>query len=181
MNTPINQAISTIKLQFPQFKDFPNNPMLPTIIYKRVLVGDVGRESIFRKVFLTHGWTNSWVDGIQNFHHYHSTGHEVLGIINGTCDVQFGGPIGEMVTVEAGDVIIIPAGVAHRSFACSEDFRCIGAYPDGQDYDMNYGKEEEKSTAEINIQKLALPKCDPVYGDAGPLKSFWRIVEFDGV
>lgn len=173
-------AISIEKLLIQEYQSFPNNPFLPLIIYSNAIASG-NKEHSFKKTFAKNGWKHSWVNGIYNYHHYHSTAHEVLGIIKGNCEVQFGGPAGEIKAIHEGDVIIIPAGLAHKCVDCSEDFSCVGAYPDGQDYDMNYGHEDERPGADANIQKLALPKCDPIYGENGPLKSLWKIVEFDGI
>jgi uncharacterized protein YjlB len=71
-------------------------------------------------------------------------------------------------------VIIIPAGVAHKNLNSTNDFRCVGAYPVGQHYDMNYGKKHERPEADNNIRKLPLPPTDPVYGLNGKLFTFWR-------
>ena len=69
----------------------------------------------FKATFARNGWTNAWIDGIHEFHHYHSNAHEVLGIVSGSAPVRFGGEDGELVGVTAGDVVVIPAGVAHAS------------------------------------------------------------------
>lgn len=37
---------------------------------------------------------------------------------------------GVEVDVNAGDVIVIPAGVSHRSISSTEDYRYIGVYPE---------------------------------------------------
>jgi len=53
----------------------------------------------------------------------------VLGIYSGSCDVLLGGEKGIQFTVNPGDIIIIPAGIAHKNVGATEDFKCIGAYP----------------------------------------------------
>ena len=76
-----------------------------------------------------------------------------------------------------GDVIIIPAGVAHKNLGSSGDFRCVGAYPPGQDWDMNYGKAGERPAADENIANVPLPVADPVFGFEGPLMKNWGILK----
>ena len=49
----------------------------------------------------------------------------------GSAQVRFGGEDGELVGVTAGDVVVIPAGVAHACIEASDDFSVVGAYPDG--------------------------------------------------
>lgn len=39
------------------------------------------------------------------------------------------GPDGVEVDVAAGDVVVIPAGVSHRSLSSNGDYRYIGVYP----------------------------------------------------
>lgn len=154
--------------------NFPNNSKLPLIIYKGAFhLHPTDDAGAIKAVFEENGWTNSWVDGIFDYHHYHSTTHEVLGIVCGHADVQFGGPGGVCAELVRGDVVIIPAGVAHKNLGSSEDFACVGAYPDGRDYDMNYGKPEEKPKAEENIAQVPVPEKDPVYGDVGSLQECW--------
>ena len=77
---------------------------------------------------------------------------------------------------QSGDVIIIPAGVAHKNVGSSSDFRCVGAYPLGQSWDMNYGKPGERPQADQNITKVPLPESDPVYGIDGPLVKSWVVI-----
>ncbi len=59
------------------------------------------------------GWGNAWRNGIYHYHHFYSVAHEVLGIAAGRVSVRFGGPTGVETTLMAGDVAVIPAGVAH--------------------------------------------------------------------
>lgn len=70
--------------------------------------------------------------------------------------------------VEKGDVMVVPAGVAHRLLEDVDGaFTMVGSYPTGNSWDMCYGKagEEEKVKA---IGSLAWFERDPVYGDEGP-------------
>ena len=156
---------------------FPNNGKLPLLVYKNAIsIPDQNPAKAVENIFYKSGWGGSWRNGIYSYHHYHSTAHEVLGIYSGKVAVLLGGPNGITVVGEAGDVIIIPAGVAHKNQGSSDDFRCVGAYPPGQNWDMNYGKPAERPKADHNIAKIPLPKTDPVYGDKGPLMAEWGII-----
>ncbi|MDQ3644157.1 MAG: cupin domain-containing protein, partial [Actinomycetota bacterium] len=63
-----------------------------------------------RAQFSEHGWGGSWVDGVFGFHHFHSTSHEVLGVIRGQVTLELGGPQGREFEVSTGDVVVLPAG-----------------------------------------------------------------------
>lgn len=156
---------------------FPNNGKLPLLIYKSAIaIPDLDPASAVEEVFHDNGWGGSWRNGIYSYHHYHSTAHEVLGIYSGSVSVQLGGPNGLMVVAQKGDVIIIPGGVAHKNLGASDDFRCVGAYPPGQSWDMNYGKPGERPKADQNIAQIPLPKTDPVYGKKGGLVEHWSFM-----
>jgi len=77
------------------------------------------------------------------------------------------------LSVEKGDVVIIPAGVAHKNLECSRDFRAVGAYPDGQRPDTRYGKPGERPQVDDNIARVPLPPADPVFGKRGELMTQW--------
>jgi uncharacterized protein YjlB len=153
---------------------FPNS-RLPLVVFQRALAlsgGDAAR--ILEDAFHANGWGGSWRDGIYPDHHYHTTAHEALGVYRGSARVQLGGPQGITLEVHPGDVIVIPAGVAHKNLGQSDDFAVVGAYPDGQRMDMNYGKPGERPAADQRIARVALPTRDPVHGAGGPLLSLWR-------
>lgn len=160
-----------------QNKFFPNSK-LPLLIYKTALnLPDQKNKAadIVQKTFLRNNWGNTWRNGIYTFHHYHSNTHECLGISSGEARVIFGGPGRKSITVNAGDVIIIPAGVAHMCVESSENFECIGAYPQAKNYDIYRGEsEEEFGKSQLRISKVTLPQLDPVFGKEGFLKSYWR-------
>ena len=158
--------------------NFPNNGLLPLLVYRGAFLFNNEKESdtidIVKEILETNSWANSWIDGIYDYHHYHSTAHEILVILNGSCRVQFGGVNGSTLNLEKGDVVIIPAGVAHKRIDEADGFQCLGAYPDGQEYDMNYGNEGERPATDENIRKVPMPENDPLYGSDGPLIKNWR-------
>lgn len=100
-----------------------------------------------------------------------TTSHEVLGIANGKARLCFGhedNPDRVEETVARGDVIVIPAGVAHRLLEDLDGgFQMVGCYPNGCNWDMAYGKKGEEESIG-NIAKLAWFARDPVYGNEGP-------------
>jgi len=154
---------------------FPNNRKLPLLVYRKVLNPDTpDLTSQVQSLFAGNRWGNAWVDAIYDFHHYHSTAHEVLAICQGQARVQFGGMDGIILTLSAGDVVVIPAGVAHKSVGNEGDFVVVGAYPQGQNYDMCSGKHEERPETDKNIVAVPLPESDPLYGANGPLREHWR-------
>lgn len=155
----------------------PNNETLPLVLYKGAIkLPEDNPASTIEEVFHANGWGNSWRNGIFPYHHYHSTAHEVLGIARGSARVQLGGDEnGQTFEIQAGDVIIIPAGVAHKNLGSSSDFLVIGAYPAAQQWDMNYGKPDEHPQAEQNIARVPPPESDPVYGKEGPLVEYWHL------
>ena len=154
--------------------DFPNNSLLPLVIVKQVYTSGV-KPQHFEDPFNRNNWPAAWRNGLYDFHHYHSKAHEALGIYRGWVEGCFGGPGGVTVRAEAGDVIIIPAGVSHCNFGQSADFSVVGAYPEGQRWDMCYGRPGERPTADESIRKVALPVTDPLFGDSGPLLKLWGI------
>jgi uncharacterized protein YjlB len=172
----INQFPEIISELLTDDGTFPNNGKLPLLVYKNaIVIPDVNPAGAVERIFRENGWGGSWRNGIYPYHHYHSTAHEVLGMYGGNATVQLGGPNGLVIDVVSGDVIIIPAGVAHKNLGSSADFRCVGAYPPGQEWDMNYGRPGERPKADENIARVPLPETDPVYGIDGPLLKGWKI------
>ncbi len=153
---------------------FPNNAVLKLVIYTQAFAANPNvSPELIEEIFSGNNWKNSWRNGLYTMHHYHSSAHEVLGIYSGWVEVQFGGPKGTIIRARAGDVIVIPAGVSHKNVEQSSDFQVIGAYPKGQMWDMNYGKEGERPQTERTIQNVPLPEKDPVFGDLGLLFQIW--------
>ncbi len=155
---------------------FPNNAQLPLLVYREaVTLPRRDPAAGFEDLFAAHHWPPAWRYGVFGYHHYHSTAHEVLGIFRGHATVQFGGEQGVVWSVGKGDVVIIPAGVAHKNVACSRDFCAVGAYPAGQQPDRCYGKLGERPQADANIAQVPLPQADPVSGEHGALMTQWMV------
>lgn len=174
MNT-LNEHRTIIPYRLRDDGVFPNNDKFPLIFYKDVLIlsPDAGDKPVIN-LFSDHNWKNAWTDGIFDYHHYHSISHEVIGIVSGIATVQLGGGSGILLELHRGDVMVIPAGVAHKKITGSDDFECVGAYPDGMDYDIKTGRPGERPVADENIRKVPIPATDPVYGDDGPLLKYWK-------
>lgn len=152
----------------------PNNPALPLLVYRGVFARDAADPAVpFEKAFAAHGWGRSWRNGIFDFLHFHTRAHEVLGIACGRARVQFGGARGQELDVEAGDVVVLPAGTGHRRVSASADLLVVGAYPDNSGLDQKRPGEIDHARAVAAIAAVPLPPQDPVYGAGGPLMTMW--------
>ena len=152
---------------------FPNSA-LPVLVYAGVFAEGEGLAGAFEELFEKNGWTGSWRNGLYKVHHYHSTAHEVLGVYRGEVRVCLGGESGPRVTLRAGDVAILPAGVAHKNESQSSDFAVVGAYPEGTSPDLRYGEKGERPRTDQNIAALKRPPADPVQGKPGALSRLGR-------
>ncbi len=163
---------NVITYYFENDGDIPNN-ILPVIIYKNAL--QYLTDKIFESTFLQNGWTNNWQDIILTEDHFHSNTHEVLGLKSGEARLMLGGRKGEIVNVEQGDVIILPAGVGHFSVDNSTDYQFVGGYPNGADWNLKFSlKKEDSPSILAEIANIPIPEKDPIFGDNGPLFEFWQ-------
>jgi uncharacterized protein YjlB len=145
----------------------PNHPSFAILVYHHVEPAARGDAGAVRGLFAEHGWGGSWVDGVFDFHHFHSTSHEVLAVIAGSVTLELGGPQGRAFDVAAGDVLVLPAGTGHRRAAAGGGFTVVGAYPSGQEgYDLLRGDDPaEVQAARQRIAALGAPPDDPVGGE----------------
>jgi uncharacterized protein YjlB len=151
--------------QAPPGDRIPNHPAFPVLVYRGVDAIARGADTA-RALFAEHGWGGSWVDGVFDFHHFHSTSHEALAVVAGAATLELGGPQGEAFDVAAGDVLVLPAGTGHRRATARDGFTVVGAYPAGQeDYDLLRGDDpDEVAAARERIAALPAPPEDPVGG-----------------
>ena len=163
------------------FKDdgkVPNNPALPVVVYKQAVeqprTGE--RASAIETLFKANGWgRDMWRNGVFPFVHYHAEVHEALGIARGHARVQLGGQQGQTFELQAGDVVVLPAGTGHQKLMGSDDFLVIGGYPPDGTYNLCRGDNPAgRDSALTTIPNVPLPDSDPVTGKDGALLKLWR-------
>lgn len=150
----------------------PNSARLPVLLYETA-IADPGPDAAeaFERLFRRNGWSPQWRNGIYDYHHYHSTAHEALGVAAGRAHVLLGGAHGQEVDVRAGDCVVLPAGTGHCLLDASPDLLVVGAYPPGQDWDL---RRDALSAAErAEMAALAIPESDPIVGGRGALLALW--------
>ena len=145
------------------------NSRFPLLIHRAAIPGG-GVEAV-KSRFRANGWGNNWeYPGIYEYAHFHSTTHECLGCARGW--MEFSLSVGDggwsRVRIEAGDVIVMPAGVSHEMVGHSDDIMMVGGYADGRDWD---NIQEAFLTPELyyqackSIMSLPVPARDPATGD----------------
>lgn len=174
----MSSALDVLTFRFGDADEIPNNPRLPVLIYKHAVQSEGGdAEAIarfFEETWPQHGWSAAWRWGVYDFPHYHSTAHEVLGVYRGHASLRLGHRSGATLVVQAGDVIVLPAGTGHQNLGASSDFHVVGGYPLGQEPDLLRGERSERPAADRRIASVPLPTGDPLSGEAGALMREWK-------
>lgn len=201
------------KYQLPPTKLIPNSPR-PLLHYPGFLSN---KEEItaakVHDLYSNNGWQTQWIFryGPTQTSHYHSQAHECMTVLTGEATIRFGvadtsddldesthGSGQENGGIElhakAGDVFVLPAGTAHKTFdttpgtfalltpgdghgIAAEDarqalsnieltgFTMIGSYPrNGGGWDFAKGGENEGEYEKV--WAVPMPEHDPVMGDA---------------
>lgn len=136
------------KYQLPPTDLVPNSPN-PILHYPDVLNHPDVRlrtPAEVHSLFISNGWKTQWIFryGPTQASHFHSRVHEVMAVLSGSATIRFGvadthpdldenthGPACEAGGVEvharAGDVFVLPAGTAHKTFdtAPAADFTLL--------------------------------------------------------
>jgi uncharacterized protein YjlB len=168
----ILEKINVIPYYFENDGVIPNN-RLPLLIYKNVL--QFIPDKNFQLAFSKNDWTNNWQDIVLDYDHFHSNTHEVLGLAKGIARLKIGGKNGEIVLVETGDLVIMPAGVGHYSVDNSLDYQFVGGYPNGVAWNSKLSlKNEDRVSIIEEIANIPIPNKDPLLGNKGPLFDFWK-------
>ncbi|KAF2837203.1 hypothetical protein M501DRAFT_1025476 [Patellaria atrata CBS 101060] len=166
------KTLQVSKHFIPRHNLFPNTSIQnkPLLIYHSTFPSE-SASSIELHLEKTGVVVPQWRYTMFKTSHFHSTTHEVLCISSGSAKLCFGGednPENVTPVVKQGDVVIVPAGVAHRLLQENEGpFEMVGSYPKGKNWDMCYGKESEREKVE-GIKSLEWFDKDPVYGTDGP-------------
>ncbi|MBB3103104.1 cupin domain-containing protein [Azomonas macrocytogenes] len=150
------------------------NSAHPVLVYRALPLGTEDLASRFERLFASHLWPAQWRAGFYDYHHYHSTAHEVLGIARGSARLLLGGEKGVEIDVCAGDALVLPAGTGHCQLAASPDLLVVGGYPVEQVYDEVRPDERTHDAAVARIAKVTIPVMDPLAGSQGALVSLWR-------
>ena len=169
-------------LQLEPAADVPNSP-LPVLLYRGAFATGPGLAERLERLFRANGWGGIWHDGIFPYQHFHDDAHEVLGIAQGEARVQLGGASGPLVTVRAGDVVVLPAGTGHKRLSASADLHVVGGYPRGQEGPAVLRPEREGEDGAALAARAAavpLPETDPVEGAGGVLTRLWRADDGSG-
>jgi uncharacterized protein YjlB len=140
----------------------PNNQRLRVLVYRGALKNADALD--FKQLFAKNGWTNDWQNGIFDYHHFHSNAHEVLGIARGWVKVRLGGENGKSLRLEAGDVVVLPAGTSHKCESAGGVLLIVGAYDAGREWDICRGATQDKKKVRSNITSIPDPERDPVTG-----------------
>ena len=162
-------------LQLAPNEGIPNSA-LPVLLYRGT---ELTQPSAAERVFAERDWRGAWRDGIFDFHHFHSTTHEVLAVASGEVTVLLGGPapVGQQLTLARGDVVVLPAGTGHCRTAASDDLVVVGAYPGGMEWDVCRGDPAQREEVARNLARVPLPSTDPLHGADGPLPRLWTAAD----
>lgn len=152
--------------------DVPNSA-LPVLLYRAAFAPGPDLAEQIEATVHGNGWRGLWRNGIFAWHHFHDDAHEVLGIARGRAVVQLGGAAGPEVGLEAGDVVILPAGTGHKRLSSSADLLVIGGYPAGQEAYTTRPAGEGGEDVAARCAAVRLPENDPLAGSDGPLLRLW--------
>jgi len=153
------------------------NSRFPVLIHRAAVTADAGVDlaDAIEAAFRRHDWLNNWRElGVYDYDHFHSTTHEALGMARGHITLRLGGAGGSVVTLAAGDILVLPAGTSHTRLDNSADSHMIGGYPEGRDWDLIRDElvtEDEARAAVKLIGSLPIPARDPATGEPMTL---WR-------
>lgn len=168
-----SSAAQPEQLHFSSDGRTPNSPH-PVLIYRQLPLELGDLAAAFEQLFSSHLWPADWRGGVYDYHHYHSTAHEVLGVFRGQARLMLGGEQGQAIEVRAGDALVLPAGTGHCRLQASADFAVVGGYPREQCYDLLRPDEHSHAAALARIAQVRVPVSDPVSGTQGALVSLWR-------
>lgn len=182
----------------------PNSPH-PVIHYRNFLSRVPERTATHaHDLFARNGWQTQWIFqyGPTQKSHYHSAAHECMAVLSGSATIRLGAadmPDGVShedgaieVAAQAGDIFVLPAGTAHKTFNATpvgetrlltpgnahgveaddvhgalaniqlSGFTMIGAYPEGSLWDWSGAGDHIHDYKKV--WEVPKPLRDPVLG-----------------
>ncbi|MEX0956838.1 MAG: cupin domain-containing protein [Rhizobiaceae bacterium] len=147
----------------------PNNPKYPAVLARKAL-GGPNDDGAVRALMARNGWGATWTWRVFDYHHFHPDAFEALAVAQGSATLMLGGPQGQTIEVEAGDVMILPPGFGHCQIAMRDGFQICGAYPPGQEnYTVVRGSDGYDDRMLAQIAAVPPPSTDPIWGARGQL------------
>jgi uncharacterized protein YjlB len=159
-------ALTIEEHQFPDDGLVPNNPSLPRIVCRGVLKPAVVCEALFAD----NGESAAWRNGVYAHHPCYNTAHQVLGITGESVRVRLGSDADKPVELGAGDVVVIPAGVAYESEGAIPDLMAISGL-------LNHSGGESRSCQVSDCSQPPSPFGDRVSEHAGHANARARRVD----
>ncbi|KAL1846924.1 hypothetical protein Plec18170_008892 [Paecilomyces lecythidis] len=203
----------------------PNSPK-PLLLYKNCFIRDGKVDATLAyDTFKKNGWNAQWVTTYGHYQrsHYHPATHEVMVVLSGPGTIRWGTADlnddpqkhtygisgrdyeggGVFVNVDAGDLFVIPAGVAHKSFnpkTPNPDPECLT----GGEAHRIESDDPRKFVGELKVSGFTMmgaypqgmswgwaeggahigryqsvwdvenPKLDPYFGDKGGINIYWN-------
>ncbi|KAF7185202.1 hypothetical protein HII31_13477 [Pseudocercospora fuligena] len=217
----------------PATERIPNSP-LPLLHYKKALDHNPQSPAVAAvaayDVMKQNKWDIQWLVqyGYTQRSHYHSRTHEAMAVLSGNATIRFGvadtsendedhttGLMWEEggieLQAEVGDVFIIPAGVAHKTYDCkpqrpfkrltqgdgtriesddprgflagveADGFTMLGAYPEGGVHDF-VTEADDGPAAQRVAWSVPCPDTDPILGESQDgLRGVWGRVALERV
>lgn len=171
------------KYHLPPTDLIPNSPH-PILHYPRLLdPATAGSPARVWDLFTSNGWQTQWVYryGSTQASHYHSRAHEAMTVLSGSATLRFGvadtdpdpernthGPAREAggveVRAEAGDVFVLPAGIAHKTFDTRPE--ASFALLTGGDGHAVEAEDDRAALAELEVSGFTMMGAYPVDGGA---------------
>ncbi|KAJ5601252.1 hypothetical protein N7510_010786 [Penicillium lagena] len=155
------------------------NSRLPILVYRNAILDPSPRKIL--NIIEPNGWLKGGQWKAYKVPHFHAACHECYAVLQGKTTYQLGigptdpkfnvkgEPYGMRLTVQKGDVFVLPAGICHASLESEGDYEFIGLYPNGlleatgQRFDMNYAMKSPEETAELakKCDFVSIPPLDP--------------------
>ena len=92
MRDPMQEDSGIQHMHFQDDGVIPNHPNLPVLLYKGIWRTKPAHAEFNLN---RNGWGNSWINGVYDFHHYHSNAHEALAVMSGFVKLILGGEKGQ--------------------------------------------------------------------------------------